>query len=90
MLPHKATPFVPVLLPHYWGPGASYSMRKSKQFWQGFVRGAFWLTFKVLRHVPWKPALAWGNGDGKPWATPCRAASGRLRTEICGWLTAAR
>ena len=39
-------------------------MRKSKQFWQAVVRGAFWAAFKVLRHVPWKPALAWGTAMG--------------------------
>ncbi len=39
-------------------------MRKSKQFWQGFVRGAFWVAFKTVRHVPWKPALAWGTAMG--------------------------
>ena len=39
-------------------------MRISKQFWQGFVRGAFRLAFKTLRYVPWKPALAWGTAMG--------------------------
>ncbi|MGI4787788.1 MAG: lysophospholipid acyltransferase family protein [Janthinobacterium lividum] len=39
-------------------------MRISKQFWQGAVRGAFWAAFKILRHVPWKPALAWGTAMG--------------------------
>ena len=39
-------------------------MRRSKRFWQAFVRGAFWALFSVVRRVPWKPALAWGTAMG--------------------------
>ena len=39
-------------------------MRKSKHLWQSAVRGAFWLAFKALKYVPWKPALAWGTAMG--------------------------
>lgn len=39
-------------------------MRINKQFWQGFVRNAFWVLFSVIRRIPWKPALAWGTAMG--------------------------
>ena len=39
-------------------------MRRSKQFWQGFVRGTFRALFWAMRRTPWGPALAFGTALG--------------------------
>lgn len=39
-------------------------VRVSKRAWQSVVRGAFKFLLGVLAYVPWKPALAWGEGMG--------------------------
>lgn len=35
-----------------------------KKIWQWFVRNSFWGLLRVLRFVPWKPALAWATAMG--------------------------